>query len=314
MKRIFMDDPLPRSLTGGVAALGNFDGFHAGHQAVVGEARYRARAKDGPSLVITFDPHPVRLFKPDMPPMALTTIDQRLDYFERFGIDGAVVLRFDREMAAMEPKAFVRDVLADRLSLSGVVTGDDFTFGARASGTIDDLRRLGEAAEIDAATVSAVNGIHGHRISSTKIREALREGDCDAAARMLTRPFTIRAEVEHGAKLGRTLGTPTANMRLGTYVRPKYGVYAVRGCLPSGECLDGVANLGVRPMIDPPVELLESWFFDWEGDLYGQTIDVELIAYLREERKLDGLEALKEQIARDAEAAKAALDARPADR
>ena len=125
---------------------------------------------------------------------------------------------------------------------------------------------------------------------------------------MLSRPFTIRAEVEHGAKLGRSLGTPTANMRLGDYARPRYGVYAVRGIMPDGTRLDGVANLGIRPMIEPPVELLESWFFDWDGDLYGQTIDVELIAYLREERKLDGLDALKAQIARDAADARASLD------
>lgn len=309
MQRIFADDPLPEALRGGVAALGNFDGFHAGHQAVVGEARYRARAKGGPALVITFDPHPVRLFKPDTPPMALTTIPQRLDLFAADGIDGAVVLRFDRSMAAMSPQAFVEDVLSRRLGLSGIVTGDDFTFGARAAGTVRDLRTLGAACDIDAAAVSAVNDRGGERVSSTAIRDALRGGDACAAARMLTRPFAIRAVVEHGAKLGRTIGVPTANMRLGDYVRPRYGVYAVRGHLPDGTTLDGVANLGIRPMIDPPVELLESWFFDWQGDLYGQEIDVELIAWLREERKLDGLDALKAQIVRDSEAARAALDA-----
>ncbi|MEE4349325.1 MAG: bifunctional riboflavin kinase/FAD synthetase [Pacificimonas sp.] len=311
MERFFADQPLPDPLRGGVAALGNFDGFHAGHQAVVGEARYRAKAKGGPALVITFDPHPVRLFKPDAPPMALTTIPQRLDLFEAFGMDGAVVLTFDRAMAAMSPEAFVEDVLHRRLGLKGVVTGEDFTFGARAAGTAADLKTLGAALGIDAVTVGAVTGARGERISSTRIRDALRVGDCGEAARMLTRPYTIRADVEHGAKLGRTLGTPTANQRLGGYLRPKYGVYAVRGTLPDDARVDGVANLGIRPMIDPPLELLETWFFDWSGDLYGREVEVELVRYLREERKLEGLDALKAQIAKDAEDARAALDSSP---
>ncbi|MBV7255632.1 bifunctional riboflavin kinase/FAD synthetase [Pacificimonas sp. WHA3] len=308
MIRIQGDDPLPPELHGGVAALGNFDGFHGGHQAVVGMAQARARAKTGPSIVITFDPHPVRLFKPDAPPMTLTTIPQRLDLFERFGLDATVVLSFDRNMARLSPKDFIRDVLVERLRLKGIVTGEDFTFGARAAGTTDDLKRAGAVYEFDADAVAAVNGAAGHRISSTRIRAALAKGDMVTAARMLTRPFTIRGEVEHGAKLGRTLGTPTANLRLHQYARPLYGVYAVRGHLPDGKIVDGVANLGIRPMIEPPAELLESWFFDWSGDLYGKTIDVELIAWLREERKLDGLDALKAQIKRDAEAARAALD------
>ena len=312
MQRLFATDPLPDALSGGVAALGNFDGFHAGHQAVVGEARYRARAKGGPALVITFDPHPVRLFKPDAPPLSLTTIPQRLDLFEGFGIDGAVVLTFDRAMAAMAPEAFVAEVLAKRLGLAGVVTGEDFTFGAKAAGTAADLKAIGARHGIDAATVAAVNGRQGQRISSTRIRAALTEGRPEEAARMLTRPYTLRGTVEHGAKLGRTLGTPTANMRLGDYLRPRYGVYAVRGRLIDGTLLDGVANLGIRPMMEPPVELLESWFFDWEGDLYGQELDIELVAFLREERKLDGLDALKRQILLDAEEARAALDAQPA--
>ena len=311
MQRIFGSVPLPEHLRGGVAAIGNFDGYHAGHQAVVGEARYRAKAKAGAALVVTFDPHPVRLFKPEAPPMALTTVPQRLDLFQADGLDAAAVLTFDRALASLSPEAFVRDVLAERLGLTGVVTGEDFTFGARAAGDVFDLKRLGQEHGIQAATVAPVSGAGGRRISSTRIREALQQGDCAEAARMLTRPFTVRAEVEHGAKLGRTIGVPTANMRLGPYVRPRYGVYAVRGRLPGGEVLSGVANLGIRPMIEPPAELLESWFFDWTGDIYGQVIDVELISWLRDERKLEGMDALKAQIAEDAKAARAALDAAP---
>ncbi len=307
MIRVTGDAPFPATLRGGVAALGNFDGYHAGHQAVVGEARARAKAKGGPALVITFDPHPVRLFRPDAPPMALTTITQRLDLFEADGIDGTVVLTFDRNLAALSPEAFVCDILAARLGLKGVVTGEDFTFGARAAGSAADLKSLGLAYGIDAATVAPVNGAENRRISSTRIRDALVAGNPKEAARMLSRPFTIRGEVQHGAKLGRTLGTPTANMVLGDYLRPKYGVYAVRGHLPGGETVNGVANLGIRPMIEPRLELLESWFLDWSGDLYGKTIDVELIAYLREERKLDGLDALKAQMQRDAADAREVL-------
>ncbi|MEM8826115.1 MAG: bifunctional riboflavin kinase/FAD synthetase [Pseudomonadota bacterium] len=301
--------PVPADLRGGVAALGNFDGYHAGHQAVVGEARARARAKGGPALVVTFDPHPVRLFRPDTPPLALSTIAQREGWFAADGIDATVVLGFDREMAAMAPAAFVRDILAERLGLAGVVTGEDFTFGARAAGDAAALKALGHARDIEAATVAAVNGAKGRRISSTRIRQALADGDPREAARMLTRPFTVRGTIEHGAKLGRTLGTPTANMRLGDYVRPRYGVYAIRADLPDGTRVDGVANLGIRPMIEPPAELLESWFFDWSGDLYGLEVDVELVAFLREERKLAGLDALKAQILRDADDARAALAA-----
>jgi riboflavin kinase/FMN adenylyltransferase len=147
----------------------------------------------------------------------------------------------------------------------------------------------------------------GGTISSSRVRSLLRAADPAGAAQLLTRPFTIRGAVEHGAKLGRTLGFPTANMRLNDYVRPAYGVYAVMVRVPGGKRIKGVANLGIRPMIEPPVELLETWLLDWEGDLYGKTLEVELIAYLRPEMKLPGLEALKAQIAADAEAARAVL-------
>lgn len=309
MERIFSDEPVPEALRGGVAALGNFDGFHAGHQAVVGEAKARAKAKGGPALVVTFDPHPARLFQPDLPPFMLTSMPQRLDMFGAFGIDGAVVLTFDKRLAGQSPKQFVTDILERRLGLKGVVTGEDFTFGARAAGNTHDLKALGAAHGIDAATVAPVTGAHGQRISSTRIRTALEAGDCREAARMLTRPYAVRGIVEHGAKFGRTLGTPTANMQLGDYLRPKYGVYAIRGHLPGGEDADGVANLGIRPMIEPPKELLECWFYDWQGDLYDAEIEVELVAWLREERDLGTVENLKVQIVKDAAAARAVLTA-----
>ncbi|WP_310497545.1 bifunctional riboflavin kinase/FMN adenylyltransferase, partial [Sandarakinorhabdus sp.] len=227
MERITGGKRLPEHLRGGIAALGNFDGFHAGHQCVVGTARDAARARGVPALVATFDPHPARLFQPGLPPFALTSIEQRCDLFAEFGMDGAVVMPFDRALAALSAEEFVTEWLVDRLGVSGVVTGGDFTFGKGRSGTVADLARLGAAHGFSAAVVAPVDD-GGGTISSTRVRAALREADPGAAAALLTRAFTIRGIVEHGAKLGRTLGFPTANMRLGDYVRPAYGVYAVR--------------------------------------------------------------------------------------
>jgi riboflavin kinase/FMN adenylyltransferase len=307
MERFIHADRLPARLRGGVAALGNFDGFHRGHQAVVGRALERARADGRPALVVTFDPHPARLFRPDLPPFALTSIAQRLDLFEGFGVDAGVVLRFDHDFAALGAEAFVQEWLVERLGLSGVVTGEDFTFGKGRSGDVADLARLGAgqglAAEAIAPVTDASNGV----ISSSRVREALRAGDPATAAALLTRPFTVQGVVEHGDKRGRTIDFPTANLTLGDYLRPAYGVYAVRVRLADGRRFDGVANLGVRPMFDPPKELLEVFLFDFAGDLYGQTIGVELHEFLRPEWKLDGLDALKAQIARDCDAARKVL-------
>ena len=307
MERIFGGDTVPHDLRGGVVALGNFDGFHRGHQAVVGAVLARARAEGRPALVATFDPHPAQLFRPDAPPFALTRIDQRLDLFEGFGIDATVVLPFDRALAAETAEGFARSWLADRIGAAAVFSGGDFTFGIKRSGDVAALRELGSAHGFDAAVVEAVSDAGG-TISSTRIRALLQGGDPAGAAALLTRPYTIRGVVEHGNKLGRTLGFPTANLDMGPYLRPAYGVYAVRVRRAGGTIHDGVANLGVRPMIEPPKELLEAWLFDFDGDLYGETLDVELIAFLRAEAKLDGLDALKAQVAKDAAAARAALN------
>jgi len=306
MERVTGGAALPQPVRGGIVALGNFDGFHAGHQAVVGRALALAREAGLPALVASFDPHPARLFKSELPPFALTSIGQRFDLLAKFGIDAAVLIPFDRELAALSAEDFVTQWLVRRMGVTGVVTGGDFTFGSNRSGDTAQLAALGEVHGFTAEVVAPVAD-GGGTISSTRIRSLLRAADPAGAAQLLTRPFTIRGAVEHGAKLGRTLGFPTANMRLGDYVRPAYGVYAVMVRVPGGKRIKGVANLGIRPMIEPPVELLETWLLDWEGDLYGKTLEVELIAYLRPEMKLAGLEALKTQIAADAEAARAVL-------
>ncbi len=309
MERFIHADGLPAQLRGGVAALGNFDGFHRGHQAVVGRALERARAAGRPALVVTFAPHPARHFKPELPPFALTSIPQRLDLFAAFGVDATLVINFDAALAALSGEAFVAEWLADRLGLAGAVTGEDFTYGKGRSGTTAELAALGARHGFVAEAIAPVSDADGGVISSSRIREALKAGDPGTAARLLTRPFTIEGAVEHGAKLGRTLDFPTANIAIGDYLRPAYGIYAVRVALPDGRRFDGVANLGVRPMFEPPKELLEVYLFGFSGDLYGQELSVELHHFLRPEWKLDGLDALKAQIARDCDAAREKLGA-----
>ncbi len=306
---VFTGVPVPPHLRGGIVALGNFDGFHRGHQAVVGTASARARTEGRPALVATFDPHPARVFRPELAPFALTTTAQKLDLFAAFGVDATVVLPFDAAFAAHSAADFVADQLDAQIGAAAVVSGADFTFGVRRSGDTAALARIGAAHGIGAEVVAAV-GDAGGIVSSTRIRDLLRAAEPGAAAGLLTRPFAIRGVVEHGAKLGRTLGFPTANVPLGDYLRPAYGVYAVRAQV-DGTWIDGVANLGIRPMIDPPLELLEVHLFDWGGDLYGREIDVALVAFLRPEWKLPDMAALRRQIGLDGDAARAALAIAP---
>lgn len=306
MERLDGAAAVPAHLRGGIVALGNFDGFHLGHQAVVGRAIERARAEGRPAIVATFDPHPMRFFRPDTLPFRLTTLDQRQRLFGEAGADAMLVFGFDAALAGLSAREFADQRLIGLIGAGGVVTGADFTFGKGRDGDVTVLATLGKVLGFSTDTVSPVTD-GPEPISSSRIREALQAGKPRDAAALLTRPFAIEGVVEPGAKLGRELGYPTANLSLGNYLRPRYGIYAVRGRLPDGRVLDGVANLGIRPSFDPPVELLEPYFFDFSGDLYGQTIEVELIEFLRDEAKFDSLDALKAQIAADCEAAKAAL-------
>ena len=306
MERLYNDGDVPNRLRGSIMALGNFDGFHAGHQAVVGQAIARARGEGRPVIVATFDPHPARLFHPDAPPFRLTSLDQRERLFGAAGADAMMVFRFDRVMAALGPAEFTR-LLVEGMGAAGVVTGLDFTFGKGRSGDVPSLASLGKALGLAVEAVAPVADEDGLVISSSRIRDALHAGDCATATRLLTRPFAIEGEVQHGDKVGRTLGFPTANVSLGSFLRPAYGVYAVRGRLADGRMLDGAANLGIRPQFDPPKELLEPHFFDFSGDLYGQVVEVQMIERIRGEAKFDGLDALTRQIARDCETARRIL-------
>jgi len=304
MQRLYHDQPIPEAYRGAVIALGNFDGFHLGHQAVVNRAIALGFHMRKPVIVATFDPHPVRHFRPDLPPFRLTTLDQREDLFAHAGADATLVFRFGVELAAMDAEEFVGEVLARRLGASGVITGDDFSFGKGRSGDVGVLRKLGETHGIVAEAVSQVL-VEGERVSSGRIRDLLIAGDPANATRLLTRPFAIEGVVERGdGRGGSELDCPTANVRLGDYQRPAYGIYAVRVRLDDGSEYPGVASLGVRPTFEPPVELLEANLFGFSGDLYGRTIEVGLLHYIRPELKFDSMDALAARMKQDADEAK----------
>jgi riboflavin kinase/FMN adenylyltransferase len=233
-------------------------------------------------------------------------MDQRARLLEAAGVDGMFVFRFDRDFAALSPEEFVTHWLVERIGAAGIVTGEDFTFGRNRGGDVARLASLGREHGFAAEAVPPVRD-DGATVSSSRIREALREGDCETAARLLTRPFAIEGVVEHGDARGRAIGYPTANLGLDRYLRPRFGIYAVRGRLADGRVLDGAANLGIRPTFEPPRELLEPYFFDFSGDLYGQTVEVALISFLRPEAKFETIEALQAQMARDCDEARRLL-------
>ena len=291
MQRLTLAGGIPDSLRGGILALGNFDGFHLGHQAVVGRAIQRAFHERRPVVVATFDPHPVTFFRPDVPPFRLTTLDQREALFAHAGADAMLVFEFGEELRSTSAEEFVTKLLAERIGAAGVVTGDDFTFGRMRGGNVELLRTLGAEHGIAAETVAPVL-LGDIRISSGRIREALEAGDTALATRLMSRDFAIQGVVQSGDRRGRHLGYPTANLTLGDYQRPRYGIYAVRATLEDGSEHPGVANLGVRPTFDPPTELLETHLLDYDGDLYGQRIEVALHAFIRDEKKFDDVDAL----------------------
>jgi riboflavin kinase/FMN adenylyltransferase len=298
MDRLTLAGGVPERLRGSVVALGNFDGFHLGHQAVVGRAVARAFHERRPVIVATFDPHPVQFFKPEVPPFRLTSLDQRQFLFEHAGADAMIVFQFDEELRSTSAEDFVGRLLGDRIGAAGVVTGDDFGFGRGRVGTVETLKVLGSRYGIAAEAVAPVL-IDGVRVSSGRIRDALAAGQTGTATHLLSRDFAIEGIVQRGDARGRELGYRTANLTLGDYQRPKYGIYAVRAKLEDGSEHAGVASLGIRPTFEPPSELLETHLFDFERDLYGQRIEVSLHAYMREEKKFDAIEELIVQMRDD---------------
>ncbi len=297
------------SQRGAAAAVGAFDGVHRGHQAVIGAARQAAERLSAPLAVVTFEPHPRRWFQPEAAPFRLMSLAQMAHALDDQGVDRLHVLPFDAEMAAMTDEAFARDVLSGGLGLCHAAVGFDFTYGKGRTGSAEGLLRIGQDLGFSVSVTGRMDDASGLKLSSSAVREALAAGDMARATRILGRPFAIEGEVVHGDKRGRTIGVPTANVRMGDYMRPAYGVFATRTRLADGRWIDGVANLGVRPMFETPEPLLEVWLFDFTGDLYGQVVETRLIERLRGEMAFDSLDALKVQIDADAQAARAVLAA-----
>ena len=307
MERLTLAGGIPDHLKGSIVALGNFDGFHLGHQAVVNRAVARAFHERRPVIVATFDPHPVKFFKPDVPPFRLTSLDQREALFAHAGADAMLLFEFNEGLRSTSAEDFVGKLLAGTIAAAGVVTGDDFGFGKGRAGNVEVLRTLGAELGLVAEAVAPVI-IDGERVSSGRIREALKAGDTGTSTHLLTRDFAIEGVVQRGDARGRELGYPTANLNLGDYQRPRYGIYAVRVTLEDGTEHPGVASLGVRPTFDPPQELLEAHLFDFDGDLYGQKIEVALHAFIRDERKFESIDALVAEMRNDEAEARRLLD------
>nr|WP_316629288.1 bifunctional riboflavin kinase/FAD synthetase [uncultured Brevundimonas sp.] len=298
---------LSDAVKGAAVAVGAFDGVHRGHQAVIADAKAAADRLGAPLGVVSFDPHPRRWFQKDAAPFRLMTADQMAEALAPLGVDILYLLPFDAEMAGMSDVEFAERVLSDGLGIRHAAVGFDFTFGKGRSGSPEALRAYGERLGFGVSTVQRLDDADGLKLSSSAVREALKAGDMARAAAILGRPFAIRGAVIHGDKRGRTIGVPTANVPLGDYMRPAYGVYATRSRLADGRVVDGVASLGVRPMYALETPLLEVWLFDFDGDLYGQALDTQLIVWLRGEETFNGLDALKTQIDADAAAARAVL-------
>ncbi|NOG70176.1 bifunctional riboflavin kinase/FAD synthetase [Roseicella sp. DB1501] len=296
---------VPEGLRGATIALGNMDGVHRGHLAVLHAAH---QARPGAKLAaLTFEPHPREHFRPDDPPFRLTLLPAKAAALGAAGAAVVYALRFDETLAAMPAEAFFEQVLCRGLGAVHLACGQDFAFGHRRGGDAARLSTLAETAGIGVTIVPPLTDAQGP-ISSTRIRRVLQDGYPERATAMLGRPWEIRGTVVHGDKLGRVLGWPTANMWLGRHLEPARGVYAVTVALPDGTEAKGVANIGRRPTLGgDPETRLETYVFDWSGDLYDREIGVRLMHFLRPDAKFADLETLKAAIAQDAEAARAAL-------
>jgi len=290
---------------GASVALGNFDGVHRGHSAVIAAAA--ELVPGAPSGVVTFDPHPRSFFQPDAAPFLLTPMAQKSKKLSMLSVERLHILPFDAAMAAMTPEDFARDVLADGLGVAGIAVGSDFRFGAKRAGDVETLHALGASHGFKVVALEEVADESGSLLSSSTARAALREGRPEDATDVLGGAHIICGEVLMGDQRGRTIGFPTANLSLDGLLAPAFGVYAVTVTLPDGETVKGVANIGMRPTFEKTAPNLEVHLFDFQRDLYGQTIEVALHHFVRGERKFDGIDALKAQIAEDADTARRML-------
>ena len=301
---------VPDALRGSVVAAGNFDGVHRGHQIVIADAQAVARSAGVPLTVLSFEPHPRSVFRPDDPPFRLTPFRIKARLLEALGVDLHVVLHFDLEFSRHSADWFVEQVLLAGLGASHVAIGYDFCFGHRRQGTAEALLSYGRKHGFGVTVVTQASDESGGKYSSSAARALLQEGRTRDAADILGRPWEIEGRVEAGDKRGREFGYPTANMALGDYLHPAFGVYAVRAAVDDGGALewhDGVANLGIRPMYAVPEPLMEAHLFDFDSDLYGRHLRVQLVERLRPEMKFDSVDPLIAQMDRDSDNARGAL-------
>ncbi|MEZ5841536.1 MAG: bifunctional riboflavin kinase/FAD synthetase [Hyphomicrobiales bacterium] len=299
---------VPAGLRGAVVAIGNFDGVHRGHQAVLDVAREEAARHGVPALALTFEPHPRTLFRPEAPVFRLTPPDVKAEVMDALGLDGIVVVPFDREFASRSADDFIGDVLIGALGMRHAVTGHDFHFGRDRQGSPSFLKAAGADRDFGVTVVSAFSDEGGALVSSSRVRAALEAGDIALANGLLGYHWFVRATVRHGDKRGRTLGFPTANMALGADCRLRHGIYAVT-LRHDGKVWQGVASYGRRPTFDDGAPLLEVFVFDFSGDLYGATVEVALHGHIRDELKFDSVDALVARMHRDSDEARAMLAA-----
>jgi riboflavin kinase/FMN adenylyltransferase len=311
MIRLFHDwRELPADARGATVALGNFDGVHRGHQALIAEAGRIAHETGRPLAALVFEPYPREFFRPQDEPFRLTPFRAKARLLSELGVEYLIVLGFDAEMAGKLAPDFVLDVLVRELEASHVVVGEDFRFGKGRGGDVTVLGYMGEMEGFGVTVLRAV-AEGGEKISSSKVRAALKAGRPEEAARLLGHWWSIEGHVASGDRRGRGLGFPTANLKLEHTLQPTFGIYAVRARSHDGRTYDGVASFGLRPMFKLPTPLMEVHLFDFSGDLYGEVLAVELIAYLRGEESFEGVEALKAQIAADCDAARRILAVTP---
>jgi len=281
-----------------VLTLGVFDGLHLGHQKIMETVVERARATNAHATAITFDPHPRAVLHPESAPPLLQTLDQRLANFEVMGIEQAIVIQFDREFASNPAENFLRDIVHDRLHAKEVYLGKGFAFGKDRGGNIDLLKRMSNELGFIADEVDEVR-LRGHRISSSRLRHALNDGHVNLARRMLGRPYGVEGVITRGNRRGHTIGFPTANLKPHNRVIPKFGVYATATLL-DGAWRRSITNIGVRPTFEKDVEpSIETYIFDFDGDLYGDVLRVRFLHRIRDERKFSGIDELKAQIEKD---------------
>lgn len=305
---------LPAAARGGVVTIGNFDGVHIGHRAVIGEARRIASDLGAPLAAVTFEPHPRRYFRPDAPAFELTPLRGKIRQLDMLGIETMRLVHFDRSVATQSPERFVEDVVVAGLEARHVVVGYDFVFGQGRRGNAELLAALGELHGFGVTTVDPVTVEGGPVYSSTNIRASLADGDPLAAAALLGRCWEIEGKVATGDKRGRTIGFPTANLALDGYLEPAIGVYAIWAGLDRPDGTDGTtwhmgcANIGRRPTFGGDEVVVEAHLFDFADDIYGRQLRVALVGYLRPEQKFSGVDELRARITKDCSAARGLLE------